>query len=94
MSPQIEAHAITFLTLACQLWSSTLPESRVPNLMLLLKQDTFTTQLQLQEVFAAQLTQAFHSEAKTGIFTISIKLLDLLCVAADSQPKFAELALS
>jgi len=41
-----------FMTLACQLWAQ-LPDSRVPNLMLLLKQDTYSTQLQLQEIFVA-----------------------------------------
>ena len=42
LSTMVEAQAMHFMTLACQLWAQ-LPDSRVPNLMLLLKQDTYST---------------------------------------------------
>jgi hypothetical protein len=83
-STNVERHALNFLRLACQLWTSSLPEPRIPNLLLLLKQDTYLTQLYIQEVFAFQMHETFVSEAKNGLYKLSQAFIDLLCVAADS----------
>ena len=39
------------------------------------------------------MTQTFYNEAKTGLYKLSLPFVDLLCVAADSQPKFVEAVL-